>query len=111
MNDFWEQILDFCQTTTQTVGDRLMADFGKLQAQQKADGSLVTQADKWSDSEITAATEPLTSPEGFPFGLFLWDCYIKVRLYLALFIFPFCVKVFTDTGMEILDLRAKQGHI
>lgn len=55
MNDFWEQILDFCQTTTQTVGDRLMADFGQIQAQQKADGSLVTQADKWSDSEITAA--------------------------------------------------------
>lgn len=55
MNDFWDQILDFCTQTTQTVSDRLLQDFGKLQATQKEDGSLVTQADKWSDLKIREA--------------------------------------------------------
>ena len=55
MNDFWDRILDFCYQTTQVIGDRLSADFGKIQASQKEDGSLVTQADKWSDREIREA--------------------------------------------------------
>jgi myo-inositol-1(or 4)-monophosphatase len=55
MNEFWDQVLEFCIQTTQTVGDRLMKDFGKIQASQKEDGSLVTQADKWSDQEIRSA--------------------------------------------------------
>ena len=55
MNDFWEQVLDFCQTTTARVGSQLSQDFGKLQANQKEDGSLVTKADKWSDGEIRHA--------------------------------------------------------
>jgi myo-inositol-1(or 4)-monophosphatase len=55
VNDFWQQILNFCLETTQTIGDRLTADFGKLQATQKEDGSLVTKADRWSDGEIRKA--------------------------------------------------------
>ncbi|MBE9104896.1 inositol monophosphatase, partial [Nostoc cf. edaphicum LEGE 07299] len=55
MNDFWTTILDFAQTTTVRVGKQLMQDFGQVQASQKADGSLVTQADKWADQEIRDA--------------------------------------------------------
>lgn len=55
MNDFWTTILDFAETTTTRVGKQLMQDFGKVQASQKADGSLVTQADKWADQEICDA--------------------------------------------------------
>lgn len=52
MKEFWEQILSFCQQTTKEIGDRLEKDFGKIQAKQKADGSLVTKADEWADSVI-----------------------------------------------------------
>ena len=55
MKDFWEQILSFCQQTTKQIGDRLQEDFGKIQAEQKADGSLVTKADKWADKAIREA--------------------------------------------------------
>ncbi|MEH2444702.1 MAG: inositol monophosphatase family protein [Nostoc sp.] len=55
MSDFWTTILDFAQTTTTRVGKQLMQDFGQVQADQKADGSLVTQADKWADQEIRDA--------------------------------------------------------
>jgi myo-inositol-1(or 4)-monophosphatase len=55
MNDFWTTILDFAETTTTRVGRQLMQDFGKVQASQKADGSLVTQSDKWADQEIRDA--------------------------------------------------------
>ncbi|MEA5617099.1 inositol monophosphatase family protein [Cronbergia sp. UHCC 0137] len=55
MTDFWTTVLEFAQTTTVKVGARLMQDFGRVQATQKADGSLVTQADKWADQEIRDA--------------------------------------------------------
>jgi myo-inositol-1(or 4)-monophosphatase len=55
MNDFWTTVVDFAQTTTNRVGKQLMQDFGQVQASQKADGSLVTQADKWADQEIRDA--------------------------------------------------------
>ncbi|MEH2294993.1 inositol monophosphatase family protein [Nostoc sp.] len=55
MNDFWTTILDFAQATTTRVGKQLIQDFGQVQALQKADGSLVTQADKWADQEIRDA--------------------------------------------------------
>ncbi|MGH1395965.1 MAG: inositol monophosphatase family protein [Trichormus sp.] len=55
MNDFWTTVLDFAQTTTTRVGKRLMEDYGQVQALQKADGSLVTQADQWADQEIRDA--------------------------------------------------------
>lgn len=55
MEEFWLTVLDFAQTTTDRVGKQLLQDFGQVQADQKADGSLVTQADKWADAEIQAA--------------------------------------------------------
>jgi myo-inositol-1(or 4)-monophosphatase len=55
MTDFWTTILDFASSTTARVGTQLMKDFGQVQASQKADGSLVTQADKWADREIEDA--------------------------------------------------------
>jgi myo-inositol-1(or 4)-monophosphatase len=47
--DFWQQVLACAHAITQQAGQRLLADFGKVQASQKADGSLVTQADQWAD--------------------------------------------------------------
>ena len=55
MNDFWDRVLDFCIQITKTVSDRLLEDFGTIQADRKADGSLVTAADKWSDEQIRNA--------------------------------------------------------
>ncbi|MBM0740155.1 inositol monophosphatase family protein [Phormidium sp. CLA17] len=55
MSDFWAQILDFAKATTHRVGDRLLQDFGQAQAQEKADGSLVTQSDRWADEELRNA--------------------------------------------------------
>lgn len=55
MTDFWTTVLDFAQVTTTRVGKQLMQDFGQVQASHKADGSLVTQADKWADQEIRDA--------------------------------------------------------
>ncbi len=55
MTEFWTTILEFAQTTTLRVGKQLMQDFGRVQASQKADGSLVTQADQWADLEIRDA--------------------------------------------------------
>ncbi|GAB1545013.1 inositol monophosphatase family protein [Scytonema sp. NUACC21] len=55
MNEFWTTIIDFAQTTTTRVGKQLMQDFGQVQADKKADGTLVTQSDKWADREIQDA--------------------------------------------------------
>ncbi|HLO87006.1 MAG TPA: inositol monophosphatase family protein [Nostocaceae cyanobacterium] len=55
MTDFWTTVLEFAQTTTARVGQQLMQDFGRVQADQKADGSLVTQSDKWADQELRDA--------------------------------------------------------
>src|SRR5919202_1994988 len=55
MNEFWTGILNFATDTANRVGTQLMSDFGQVQASQKADGSLVTQADKWADEEIRNA--------------------------------------------------------
>ena len=51
----WTQILEFAQSTTQRVGLQLLKDFGQVQATEKADGSLVTQADRWADAELREA--------------------------------------------------------
>lgn len=64
MNDFWITVVDFAATTTERVGKQLMQDFGKVQAAQKADGSLVTQADKWADQEIRDAIASTFSEMG-----------------------------------------------
>ncbi len=55
MTDFWNQILNFAETTTFRVGNQLLKDFGNVQADEKADGSLVTKSDKWADREIREA--------------------------------------------------------
>jgi myo-inositol-1(or 4)-monophosphatase len=55
MTNFWHQVLTFAETTTFRVGNQLLKDFGNVQADEKADGSLVTKSDKWADREITIA--------------------------------------------------------
>jgi myo-inositol-1(or 4)-monophosphatase len=55
MNDFWQSVLDFCQQTSRGVGKSLSKDFGQISATRKADGTLVTQADRASDQAIQEA--------------------------------------------------------
>ncbi len=52
MSNFWDQIFNFASTTVNDVGHQLMLDFGTVQADEKADGSLVTRSDQWADLEI-----------------------------------------------------------
>lgn len=52
MTDFWDRILNFTTATATDVGQQLMQDFGTVQADEKADGSLVTRSDQWADQEI-----------------------------------------------------------
>ncbi|MCY7277835.1 MAG: inositol monophosphatase, partial [Phormidesmis sp. CAN_BIN44] len=55
MTDFWTQILDFAQTTTERVGTQLLQDYGQAKASEKSDGSLVTKSDQWADQELRDA--------------------------------------------------------
>lgn len=55
MNDFWTDILNFARDTANRVGVQLLADFGQVEASAKADGSLVTRADRWADETIRSA--------------------------------------------------------
>lgn len=55
LKQFWTEVLTFAQETTKRVGDDLIVQFGKLTPQRKADGSLVTQADRWADQTIREA--------------------------------------------------------
>ncbi len=55
LNQFWTEILEFGEKLTQFIGDRLVLDFGKLTPERKSDGTLVTQADQWSDQVIREA--------------------------------------------------------
>lgn len=55
MTDFWSTVLEFAETTTARVGTQLLADFGQVQASEKADGSLVTRSDQWADRELREA--------------------------------------------------------
>ncbi len=64
MNDFWTKVLDFAQAVTARVGTQLLQDFGKVQASEKADGTLVTQADKWADQEIRDAIASIFPSHG-----------------------------------------------
>lgn len=49
---FWDNVLAFCQETTAAVGKQLLDDFGQAQADEKADGSLVTASDRWADQAL-----------------------------------------------------------
>lgn len=55
MNNFWTEVLQFAQATTDRIGSQLITDFGKIQATRKEDGTLVTKADQWADQEIREA--------------------------------------------------------
>jgi len=55
MTDFWAEILAFAAATTQRVGAQLLQDVGQAQVDEKGDGSLVTQCDRWADAELRAA--------------------------------------------------------
>ncbi|MEM1240164.1 MAG: inositol monophosphatase family protein [Cyanobacteria bacterium P01_H01_bin.26] len=52
MTPDWQYILTVAETTTTVVGSQLLKDFGSATAEEKADGSLVTQSDKWADGEL-----------------------------------------------------------
>lgn len=48
----WSHILSIAEAATADVGAQLLKDFGQATAEEKADGSLVTQSDKWADGEL-----------------------------------------------------------
>lgn len=52
MTPDWQHILTVAEATTTTVGEQLLKDFGNATAEEKSDGSLVTQSDKWADGEL-----------------------------------------------------------
>jgi myo-inositol-1(or 4)-monophosphatase len=51
----WTEIVAFAEATTARIGAQLLKDFGQAQAVEKADGSLVTRSDRWSDEELRRA--------------------------------------------------------
>lgn len=55
MTQFWDDILAFSNDITARVGEGLLAQYGNVQATQKSDGSLLTEADQWADEQIRAA--------------------------------------------------------
>ncbi len=52
METFWTDVLEFCQQTTTAIAVELESKFAKLPAIRKQDGSLVTEADRWTDQEL-----------------------------------------------------------
>ncbi len=55
--DFWTQVLDFADSTTQVVGEHVLQELGQVQATAKADGSLVTRSDRWADEALRQAIQ------------------------------------------------------
>ena len=55
MVDFWDQVLTAAATSTAAVGQRLLAEFGGVEADLKSDGSLVTASDRWADQALRTA--------------------------------------------------------
>ena len=55
MDAFWDQVFDFSQSITAEVGAKLLEVFGRVAAEEKQDGSLVTEFDKWSDERLRTA--------------------------------------------------------
>jgi myo-inositol-1(or 4)-monophosphatase len=52
LQGFWAKIVTIADQVTQRVGERLLRDFGQVQALEKTDGSLVTGSDQWADQEL-----------------------------------------------------------
>lgn len=48
----WRSLAQTIEALCQEVGDRLLREFGTLQATEKADGSLITAADRWADQTL-----------------------------------------------------------
>jgi myo-inositol-1(or 4)-monophosphatase len=57
MANFWDQVLDFSAGIATQVGDKLLDAFGTAEAEEKRDGSLVTEFDKWSDERLRTAIQ------------------------------------------------------
>lgn len=55
MEQVLQDALQFSQALTRELGDTLATQFGKVQAQKKPDGSLVTNSDQWADEQIRSA--------------------------------------------------------
>jgi myo-inositol-1(or 4)-monophosphatase len=53
---FWTQVHHTCETLTATVGDRLL-ETRTAPAEEKADGSLVTRFDQWSDEQLRSGLQ------------------------------------------------------
>jgi myo-inositol-1(or 4)-monophosphatase len=50
--DFWTVVLNTATTLSDRVGQELLAYFGQVTPQEKEDGSLITQADRWADGAL-----------------------------------------------------------
>lgn len=61
MQAFWDQVLGFSRSISTEVGAKLLDVFGNAPAEEKQDGSLVTEFDQWSDERLRAAIH-----EAFP---------------------------------------------
>ena len=51
----WQKIFEFAESITREVGTQILQDFGQVTPDEKADGSLVTRCDRWSDDRIRGA--------------------------------------------------------
>jgi len=52
--DFWTVVLNTATTLSDRVGQELLGYFGQVTPQEKEDGSLITQADRWADGALRA---------------------------------------------------------
>lgn len=52
---FWDDVLTFSHQITAEVSETLLGVFGRTTAEEKDDGSLVTQFDQWSDDRLRKA--------------------------------------------------------
>lgn len=52
METFWTAVLTFCQSATTAIASELVTNFANIAAERKADGTLVTAADQWSDQQL-----------------------------------------------------------
>ena len=50
--DFWTVVLNTATTLSDRVGQELLSYFGQVTSQEKEDGSLITQADRWADGAL-----------------------------------------------------------
>ncbi|MEM1367424.1 MAG: inositol monophosphatase family protein [Cyanobacteria bacterium P01_H01_bin.15] len=55
MPEFWTRVYGFTRQLAESIGQVLAEDAGRLTPELKADGSLVTAADKWADGKIRQA--------------------------------------------------------